>query len=48
MTEGFAALAILTVSDHIPRGEKLSSNDRERKVDDMVELALSVVVEHHG
>jgi purine-nucleoside phosphorylase len=48
MTEGFAALAILTVSDHIIRGEKLSSADRERKVDDMVELALATVVEHHG
>ncbi len=48
MTEGFAALAILTVSDHIIRGEQLSSADRERKVDDMVELALATVVEHHG
>jgi purine-nucleoside phosphorylase len=47
VTEGFAALAILTVSDHIIRGEKLSSADRERKVDDMVELALATVVEHH-
>jgi purine-nucleoside phosphorylase len=48
ITEGFAALAVLTVSDHIIRGEKLSSADRERKVDDMVELALATVVEHHG
>jgi purine-nucleoside phosphorylase len=48
IAEGFAALAILTVSDHIIRGEKLSSADRERKVDDMVELALATVVEHHG
>jgi purine-nucleoside phosphorylase len=36
------------VSDHIIRGEQLSSADRERKVDDMVELALATVVEHHG
>jgi purine-nucleoside phosphorylase len=48
IAEGFAALAILTVSDHIIRGEKLSSGDRERKVDDMVELALATVVEQHG
>jgi purine-nucleoside phosphorylase len=48
MVEGFAALAILTVSDHIIRGERLSSGDRERKVDDMVELALATVVEHHA
>jgi purine-nucleoside phosphorylase len=48
VTEGFAALAILTVSDHIVRGERLSSADRESKVDDMVELALATVVEHHA
>jgi purine-nucleoside phosphorylase len=48
ITEGFAALAILTVSDHILRGERLSSADREQKVDDMVELALATVVEHHA
>ena len=47
IAEGFAALAILTVSEHIIRGERLSSADRERKVDDMVELALATVVEHY-
>jgi purine-nucleoside phosphorylase len=48
MAEGFRALAVLTVSDHIIRGEKLSSADRERKVDDMVGLALAVVAEQQG
>lgn len=47
IAERFAALTVLTVSDHIIRGEKISSADRERKVDDMVELALAVVVERH-
>jgi purine-nucleoside phosphorylase len=46
MVEGFEALAVLTVSDHILRGEKISSADRERKVDSMVELALDTVAEH--
>jgi purine-nucleoside phosphorylase len=46
MVEGFEALAVLTVSDHIIRGEKISSADRERKVDAMVELALDTVAEH--
>lgn len=48
LVEGFDALAVLTVSDHIFRGERLSSADRERKVDAMVELALDTVVEHAG
>ena len=39
---------VLTVSDHILRSESISSTDRERKVDDMVELALAVVVDQHG
>jgi purine-nucleoside phosphorylase len=46
MVEGFEALAVLTVSDHVLRGERLSSADRERKVDAMVALALDTVVEH--
>jgi purine-nucleoside phosphorylase len=46
IAEGFRALAVVTVSDHIIRGEKLSSADRERKVDDMVGLALAVVAEN--
>ncbi|MDV4143255.1 purine-nucleoside phosphorylase [Shimia sp. FJ5] len=34
------ALAILTVSDHLPSGERLSSADREQSFSDMVEIAL--------
>jgi purine-nucleoside phosphorylase len=45
MVEGFEALAVLTVSDHILRGEKISSADREREVDAMVEVALDTVAE---
>lgn len=45
MVEGFDALAVLTVSDHLFRGDRLSSDDRERKVDAMVELALDTVVD---
>ena len=48
MVEDFEALAVLTVSDHILRGEKISSADRERNVDAMVEVALDTVAEHGG
>jgi purine-nucleoside phosphorylase len=34
------ALAILTVSDHLPSGERLSSTDREQGFSDMIEIAL--------
>lgn len=37
---GRRALAILTVSDHLPSGERLSSADREQSFSDMVEIAL--------
>ncbi len=37
---GRRALAILTVSDHLPSGDRLSSTDREQSFSDMVELAL--------
>ncbi len=37
---GKNALAICTVSNHIVRGEELTSEERERKITDMVELAL--------
>ena len=35
------ALAVLTVSDHLPTGEALPSEDRERSFGDMVEIALT-------
>jgi purine-nucleoside phosphorylase len=34
------ALAILTVSDHLPTGDRLSSEDREKSFSEMVEIAL--------
>lgn len=37
---GRRALAILTVSDHLPSGERLSSADREQSFLDMIEIAL--------
>ena len=37
---GVKALGILTVSDHIRRGEHLSSEDRQTTFDDMIGLAL--------
>lgn len=40
---GARALALLTVSDHIRRGEKLSPEDRARSFDAMIELALETV-----
>ena len=42
---GRQALAICTVSDHLYRDEQLNSADRERGVDDMIELALDVACE---
>ena len=40
---GARALALLTVSDQIVTGEKLSSDDRESTFDDMVHLALEAL-----
>ena len=37
---GKNALTICTVSNHIVRGEELTSEDREKTITDMVELAL--------
>ena len=34
------ALAILTVSDHLPTGDRLSSEDREQSFSEMVEIAF--------
>jgi purine-nucleoside phosphorylase len=41
---GARALALLTVSDQIVTGEKLSSADRESTFDDMVHLALEALL----
>lgn len=38
--EGVRALTILTVSDHIRRGEHLSSDERRTTFDSMIEIAL--------
>ena len=40
---GVRALALLTVSDHIVRGEELDSDERERTFSGMVEIALDTV-----
>jgi purine-nucleoside phosphorylase len=37
---GAKALAICTVTDHIPTGEALSSEERQLSLDEMIELAL--------
>ena len=42
--EGAKALCILTVSDHIRRGEKLSSDERQTSFDEMVITALDSVL----
>ena len=42
---GARALAILTVSDHIPRREALSSDERQTGFDDMVRVALESLVD---
>lgn len=38
------ALTVLTVSDHIKRGEKLSAQDREQTFAQMVEVALDTAI----
>jgi len=41
---GVEALAMCTVSDHITKGQKLSTEDRQTSFDQMIELALETVV----
>ncbi|OUS26615.1 purine-nucleoside phosphorylase [Thalassotalea sp. 42_200_T64] len=41
---GKKALSILTVSDHIKRGESLSAQDRQTSFKDMMEIALESVL----
>lgn len=43
---GVRALALLTVSDHIVRGEELDSDERERTFSGMVEIALDTVTKN--
>ncbi|MGH3646008.1 MAG: purine-nucleoside phosphorylase [Micromonosporaceae bacterium] len=45
---GAKALTIVTISDHIIRGEHTSSEDRERSFSDMVQVALDAVVADAG
>lgn len=40
---GVAALTLCTVSDHIPRGEHLGAEERERGFDTMIRLALDAL-----
>ena len=40
---GIAALTVATVSDHIKRGEAMSSEDRATSFDDMISLVLAAV-----
>lgn len=42
--KGARALTILTVSDHILKGEETTSDERETTFDDMVRIALDAVV----
>jgi purine-nucleoside phosphorylase len=41
---GAKALTVLTVSDHIIRGEKLSSEDRQKSFNDMMVVALETAI----
>ena len=41
---GARALTILTISDHIKRGERMSAADREKGFGNMVEIGLDTVV----
>ncbi|WP_373182943.1 purine-nucleoside phosphorylase [Halomonas campaniensis] len=43
---GARAATLCTVSDHILRGDSLSSADRERTFDDMMHVALEAVLRH--
>ena len=44
LTEGFEALALLTVTDHLQTGEHLSPEERQLGVDEMIALALDVAI----
>lgn len=44
MREGVQALAVLTVSDHLDHGTRLSANEREKGLGRMAELALETAV----
>lgn len=41
------ALAVCTISDHIPKGTALSAADRQESFSEMVEIALDAVVAEH-
>lgn len=41
--EGFEALTLLTMTDHLVTDEHLSSDERQQGVDEMIELALALV-----
>ena len=41
---GVNVLSVLTVSDNILTGEKLSSDEREKSFNDMIELALATAM----
>lgn len=41
---GAKSLAILTVSDHIKRGEHLSSDDRQKSFHEMMQIALETAI----
>lgn len=42
--EGFQALALLTMTDHLVTGEHLTSDERQQGVDEMLQLALDTAV----
>ena len=43
---GARALTVLTVSDHIKRGEKMDSAQREQGFSDMVRIGLDTIIGH--
>ncbi|WP_040164817.1 purine-nucleoside phosphorylase [Microbacterium gorillae] len=43
MREGVQALAVCNVSDHIIRGEEMDSDERERRFEPMVQVALGAL-----
>ncbi|MEM7095482.1 MAG: DeoD-type purine-nucleoside phosphorylase [Actinomycetota bacterium] len=42
--EGFEALAMFTMTDHLVTGEHLSSDERQEGVDEMLALALDIAI----
>ncbi|MCL4120490.1 UNVERIFIED_CONTAM: hypothetical protein GTU68_006770 [Idotea baltica] len=42
--EGVEALAMFTMTDHLVTGEHLSSDERQKGVDEMIELALNTAI----